>query len=486
MSLFSSLPSRTLLSATCLNWQPFLSFSSFSSHTDQNLVTSAVSIVKHHRSKSRWSQLRALLNPTTGVTPSQVSEIILQIRNKPHLALSFFLFTVHHSLCSHSLYSYATIIHVLSRSRLKSQASALIKSALNKFPDAHSSDPPLLFEALVRTYRQCDSAPFVFDLLIIACLDSRRTDQSIEILRALKSKNLYPNVSTCNSLVKLVSKTHGCYAGYDMYREIFLCGQENGKGVRRVTPNSSTYNVIMLGFHREGLVHKVEEVWREMVNMNCNPNAYSYSVLMSALIDDGRMEGAMRIWEETGENGVKQDLVSYNTVIGGLCRAGEIERAEEIFREMVMSGLESTCTTLEHLIIGHCKRENLDSALLLYKDLCRNCFKPEVKTVNALVRVFCTKGRVSEAMELLRSLVKKHGIVPMEETYEALIIALCQEGKMEEALGVQVEMVGKGYEATKEIYSSFIDGFLEQGNNEMAERLRKEMLDCLQLESPNE
>ncbi|VFQ72256.1 unnamed protein product [Cuscuta campestris] len=481
MSLFSI---RTLLfPAPHPIRQSFIPFSSATSPPDQNLVSLAVSILKHHRSKSRWSHLRSLPKPYTGFTPSQASEITLQVRNKPRLAHTFFLFTIRHSLCSHSISSYATIIHVLSRSRLKPQASALIKSAICKFPGQHSSDPPPIFEALVRSYRQCDSAPFVFDLLIDACLDSKRTDQSIELLRILKSKNLYPDVSTCNSLIKLVSKTRGCFAGYDMYREIFICRDENVKGVKRVAPNAHTYNVLMVGFHREGLVDKVEEVWREMVAMNCDPNAYSYSVLMSALIDDGRVEGAMRIWEETGERGVERDPVSYNTVIGGLCGAGEIERAKEIFREMVMSGVEITCTTLEHLIIGHCKMENLESALLLYQDLCRNRAKPEGETVNALVGVFCSKGRVFEALEFVRSLVKKHGVVPMEKTYETLINALCREGEMEEALRVQVEMVGKGYEANKEIYNTFIDGFLRQGKEEMAERLKKEML---QLKSPNE
>nr|GMD02619.1 pentatricopeptide repeat-containing protein At2g15980 [Ipomoea batatas] len=454
MSWFSVLAKRILLSTPYPNRHSYFAFSS-SPHSDQSIVFAAVSILKHRRSKSRWSHLRSLPTPATGFTPPQISQIVLQIRNKPHLAHTFFLFTIRHSLCSHSLASYATIIHVLSRSRLKSEALTLIKSAIRKFPD-----PPLVFETLVKTYRACDSAPFVFDLLISAYLESKRVDESIEILRILKSKNLSPNVATC----------------YDMYREIFRCGDGNVKGAKPLVPNADTFNVVMVGFYREGMVDKVEEIWREITEMNREPNAYSYSILMAALSAEGRVDDAMRISEEMGEKGVKRDIVSYNTAISALCGAGEVARAEEVFREMVMSGVESTCATLEHLIIGYCKIEDLDLALLLYKDLCRKGFRLEAATMDALVRVFCSKGRVFEAVEFVRRAAKKHDVVPREKTYETLINSLCEEGKMEEALKLQVEMVGKGYQANLEIYSAFINGFMKQGNEEMAERLRKEML----------
>ena len=44
------------------------------------------------------------------------------------------------------------------------------------------------------------------------------------------------------------------------------------------------------------------------------------------------------------------------------------------------------------------------------------------------------------------------------------------------ALKVQAEMVGKGFQPNSEIYGAFVDGYVRQGNEEMAEALRKEML----------
>ncbi|GAU35855.1 hypothetical protein TSUD_63450 [Trifolium subterraneum] len=62
-------------------------------------------------------------------------------------------------------------------------------------------------------------------------------------------------------------------------------------------------------------------------------------------------------------------------------------------------------------------------------------------------------------MEFFKSGVGKFDLVPKGKSYEALIKGLCVEGRMDEGLKLQTEMVGKG-----------------QGNDEMAEALRKEML----------
>ncbi|CAK9142616.1 unnamed protein product [Ilex paraguariensis] len=484
MALFSTAIKRTLLSTLPTKHHSLSTAWSSAPPSDQTLVSAAVSILKHHRSKSRWNHLRTL-TPTAGFSPSQVSQITLQLRNNPRLALRFFQFTLQHSLCSHSLSSYATIIHILSRSRLKSHAQTLIQSAIRKFQDTHlfdSSDPPPIFETLIRTYRACDSAPFVFELLIKACLESKRIDQSIQIVRMLRSKGIHPRISTCNSLIESIIKIQGCYAGYDMFREVFgldgESGNDNGSRVKGVVPNVYTFSIIMVGFYRDGLVEDVEKVWSEMANMNYEPNAYCHSVLMEAYCDDGRIEDAMSVWEEMGFKGVKHDVVSYNTIIGGFCRIGEMGRAEEFFREMELSGgVDGTCVTFEHLINGYCKIGDVDSAILLYKDMCRKGFRPESSTIDAVIRGLCDKNSVSEALDFLRVAVKKHDIVPKGKSYEGLIKGLCLEGRMEEALKLQREMIGKGYEPNSEIYFAFIDGYTKKGNKELAKKLRKEMLE---------
>lgn len=321
-----------------------------------------------------------------------------------------------------------------------------------RFPEAQqqvTAAPVAILEALIITYRPCASAPFVFDLLVRACLESKKIDNAIEIYAILKSKNVYLRTRTCNSLIESVSKSRGCFAGYNLYREIFDLDVDNvvrnrssGKGV---CPTANTLNAVMVGFYREGLVDKVEEVWEEFARVGCVPNMYSFNVLMAAYCDHGRMKDAMRVWEEMENRGLNRDAVTYNTVIGGFCGIGEVGRAEEIYREMVMKGVESTCITLEHLINGYCRIGDFDSVMMLYEDMCSKNFSPESSTVNVIVKSLCDKNKISAASEFWRMAVKKHEVVLEKENYENLIRSLCQEGKTEEALKLQEEMVGRGF-----------------------------------------
>ncbi|KAL2983569.1 hypothetical protein AAZX31_12G044900 [Glycine max] len=96
--------------------------------------------------------------------------------------------------------------------------------------------------------------------------------------------------------------------------------------------------------------------------------------------------------------------------------------------------------------------------------------------LDLMIRLLCDKGRVQEALEFVRCAVGKFDLIPMEKSYEASTKGLCFEGRMEEALKVQAEMVGKGFQQNSEMYGAFVDGYIKQGNEEMAEALRKEML----------
>ncbi|KAL4320127.1 hypothetical protein GQ457_18G019870 [Hibiscus cannabinus] len=58
-----------------------------------------------------------------------------------------------------------------------------------------------LFEPSVKTYNECSFAPFILGLLVKSCLQMKRLDGSIEIVRMSKSRGISPQVSICNALI---------------------------------------------------------------------------------------------------------------------------------------------------------------------------------------------------------------------------------------------------------------------------------------------
>uniref|UniRef100_A0A6M2EBP8 Pentatricopeptide repeat-containing protein n=1 Tax=Populus davidiana TaxID=266767 RepID=A0A6M2EBP8_9ROSI len=157
---------------------------------------------------------------------------------------------------------------------------------LSRVPNTKTSD--FFLKVFVKTHKECDSAPFVFDLLIKSCLESERIDGSLEIVRMLRSKGISPSIRTCNTLICEVSRGKGSFAGYGVFKEVFGLESCELKGkVRRgfrVTPNVHGFNESMVGFYKEGEVQMVEEIWSEMGRFGCVANGFSFDVLMASFL----------------------------------------------------------------------------------------------------------------------------------------------------------------------------------------------------------
>ncbi|CAN8270824.1 unnamed protein product [Cochlearia groenlandica] len=457
------------------------------------LISDAVSILTHHRSKSRWSTLRSL-NPS-GFTPSQFSDITLLLRNNPRLSLRFFLFTRRHGLCTHDITSCSTLVHVLSRSRLKTQACEIIRLALRLSSAAAGEDTGdqrvyKLFNSLIKTYNRCGSAPFVFDLLIKSCLDSKLIDGAIMIARKLRSKGINLQISTCNALIYEVSRRKSGLIGYNLYIELFCYKEDETtkKNVAKIRPNANTFNSMLVSFCREGETDMVEKVWREMVELGCDPNGYSYSVLIETYCARGMMCEAEKTWEEMKFKG---DVTVYNTMIGGYCDNLEVLKAKELFVEMGLKGIECTSLTYDHLINGYCKANDFDSGLVVYRETKRKGFEVKGLTIEALVERLCedrNKGRdvVVEVADIVKDAVRESEFYPNRKCYELLIKRLCEEGMMERALNIQAEMVGRGFKPSQEIYKAFIEGYRRSGDEEKSALLALEMVESLKLRTQEE
>ncbi|KAJ0763145.1 putative tetratricopeptide-like helical domain superfamily [Helianthus annuus] len=318
----------------------FLHFFSSSSAAADPTVTSAVTVLKHHRSKSRWTHLRTLF--PSGFTPSQFSQITLNLHNNPHLAFNFFQFTIQHSLCNHSPSSYASIIHTLARSRHKSQTLTLIQTAIRKFHDPNgefdSNTPRLMFETLVKTYRMFDSAPFVFDLLIKACLLSKRVEHAIEIVRMLRSKGLNPMISTCNSLILSVCKHHGSIAG------------------------SVTYEHLINGYCKLGDVDSGMLLFKDLCRKGFTPIGFTIDLLIKELCVNNMVSEALMVSRFALKNNVVISGGSYEFLIKGLCNEGRMEESMKVQAEMVGKGYEPNSEIYSAFISGYEKEGNVELA----------------------------------------------------------------------------------------------------------------------------
>ncbi|XP_015693161.1 pentatricopeptide repeat-containing protein At2g15980 isoform X2 [Oryza brachyantha] len=410
---------------------------------DHPYATTTASILTSHRSRSKWSHLSSLPVPNP-LPVSAIAAIPLLLRHRPNVALRFHLFAMRHLLPSGSpppLLLSVSVTHVAANSRLRHAALSVLASTAHHYP--HSQ----IFTALAATYRRFSSAPFVFDLLLLAYLRSRQdTIAATSITRYILAAGARPLPSTSTILLRSLPSAA---AALDMYHEIYTrpCSRINSQ----LLPTVHTFNSLLLAFYREGKCNDFKIVLQEMGRYSCRHNVCTYNIRMAAYCDCKDMEKARGLWDEMVQEGIQPDVATYNTMISGYCGSGEVGMAEEMFKDMEMSVTDPS-------------------------DMRRRGFQMVAEVVEEVVNVLCQKKRVNEALGFLKEEMRREEFVPSQGCYEVLIREFCDQGEVELAMRLQAEMAGKGFKARREIYHAFVCAYEKTEDYGMAERLRKELL----------
>ncbi|CAD6223741.1 unnamed protein product [Miscanthus lutarioriparius] len=430
-------------------------------------AVAAAAALTSHRTKSKWSHLSSVPVPSP-LPASAAAAVLLLLRHRPHTALRFHAFALRRLLPSRSpppLVFSASAAHVAAASRLRGASLVVLASASRHY------SPAQIFNALAATYRRFASAPFVFDLLLLAYLRSRRDAlAAASVARRILAAGARPLPSTTAALLRsLPSAT----AALDMYHQIYT--HPSPRSNHLLLPTVHTFNSLLLAFHREGKCDGFKIVLQEMGKYSCKHNVCTYSIMMAEYCNGGHVETAQALWDEMIQEGIQPDVTAYNTMISGYCHSGEVGMAEEMFKNMLMGRIDPTATTFEWLVRGHCMARDDEAAMLVRADMKRRGFGLAPETIEELLDVLCQNGRVEDGLGVLREEMKREEFVPTRRSYEVLIRGFCDEGEVEVAIKLQAEMAGKGFNAGSEVYHAFISAYEKSENYEMVEKLRKEM-----------
>ncbi|KAF8669502.1 hypothetical protein HU200_051303 [Digitaria exilis] len=430
-------------------------------------AAAATTALTSHRTKSKWSHLSSVPVPSP-LPASATAAVLLLLRRRPHTALRFHAFALRRLLPSHSpppLVLSASAAHVAAASRLRGAALAVLASASRHY------SPAQIFNALAATYRRFASAPFVFDLLVIAYLRSRRDAlAAASVARRILAAGARPLPSTAASLLRSLPSAS---AALDMYHQIYTHSSPQSNHL--LLPTVQTFNSLLLAFYREGKCDEFKIVLQEMDKYSCKHNVCTYNIRMAEYCDRRNVKKARGLWEEMIQEGIEPHVTAYNTMIGGYCRAGEVGMAEEMFKNMQMGGIDPSAMTFEWLVRGHCMAGDAEAAMLVRADMRRRGFGLAAEVVEELLDVLCQNGRVEDGLGVLREEMRRGEFVPTRRSYEVLIRRFCDEGEVEVAMRLQAEMAGKGFNAGSEVYHAFICAYEKSEDYEMVAKLRKEM-----------
>ncbi|XWS31073.1 hypothetical protein CRYUN_Cryun23aG0046000 [Craigia yunnanensis] len=418
-----------------------------------------VNVAHSHLIHSDWNKLNAL---STYLTPLRVKHILLKIQKDHVLSLEFFNWVKTQSPTSHSLETHSMILHILTKNQKFKSAESVLRSII---VSGSLELPAKLFDAILYSYRICDSSPRVFDLLFKTYAHAKKFRNATDAFLLMKDYGFLPTVKSCNAYLSSLLDLHRVDIALGFYREMQRC---------RISPNIYTFNIVIHAFCKSGKLEKAVEVLREIEGLGFSPTIASYNTLIAAHCNKGLMSLAMKLKNSIGKYGVHPNVVTFNSLINGFVKEGKLHEANKVFNEMKSLNVASTTVTYNTLINGYSQAGKSEIGNRLYEDMSKNGVKADILTYNALILGLCKEGKTKKAAYLVKELDEEN-LVPNAATFSALISGQCVRKNSDRAFQIYKSMVRSGYHPNEHTFNMLISAFCKNGDFDGAAQVLNDM-----------
>ncbi|KAJ4835048.1 hypothetical protein Tsubulata_012843 [Turnera subulata] len=419
-----------------------------------------VNVAHSHLIHSDWDKLNPL---STHLTPFRVKHVLLKIQKDHVLSLEFFNWVETQNPNSHTLETHSIILHILTKNRKFKPAESVLRCVL---VSRSIELPDRLFEALLYSYRMCDSSARVFDSLFRTYAHMKKFRNASDAFVRMKEYGFLPTVESCNAYLSSLLDLHRVDIAFVFYRQMRQC---------RITPNVYTLNMVMCALCKSGRVEKALEVFREMESLGISPNVVSYNTLILGHCNNGLSSLSVKLKDSMVQKGVRPNVVTFNTLICGFCKEGKLQEANRVLSEMKALDVAPNTVTYNTLINGYSQLGNTEKGSRFYEEMRINGVKADILTYNALMLGLCKEGKTKKAAYLVKEL-EKEKLVPNASTFSALISGQCVRKNSDRAFQLYKIMTRNGCHPTEQTFKMLMSTFCQNEDFEGAFLVLMEML----------
>ncbi|XP_071699250.1 uncharacterized protein [Rutidosis leptorrhynchoides] len=439
---------------------------------------------------------------------------VLKTQQNPYHALFFFNWASNPNPnpnnYSHNHFTYIAITDILISRNLFSLATELLESnnklsdfMMGKLIKAHGDLGHIrwalhLFDRVrVRYSGRC---LFSYNAILGVLVRCDRVDLAEKLFNEMIGDMIVkPDVSTCTVMIKGLCKM----GEIEKARKVFDEMSER--------PNLRTFNTMISGLCKKGLMNAALEIVETMKGSDdCLPDTVTYTTLIDGFCKIRDLEKAKRCFDEMVSRNIDPNELTYNALIDGLCVSGDVDDAKSMMIKMRLNCLKDTIVTHTSLLKGYCIAGRSDEAFKHFKDMVGCGMKPDSKSYEVIVNEYCKLSRPNDAINTLKEMTKfgiracsfnkilnvfvelkqpdravvlinqmrQMGCRPNFLSYNAVICGLVKaKGRMKVVEKLLMDMVMNGFDPDATMYGCLVEGYRDIGNEEMAMRVSREMID---------
>ncbi|KAJ9549682.1 hypothetical protein OSB04_022225 [Centaurea solstitialis] len=398
----------------------------------------------------RWDDYRIRRLIGSGLAPIWVSNILVQLKEEPLLALKLFKWaeTTSPKFC-HTSESYCILAHILFFHKLYNDSHGILRDLISS--SGLVSPGFDVFDVMWATRNVCRFGWGVFDTLFNVLVELERFEEANDCFLKMKTCRVLPKARSCNSLLSRSTKMGKGEFSKKFFKEMVTAG---------IKPSVFTYNIMIDYLSKEGDVKGARTLFAEMKVLGITPDIVTYNSLIDGHGKLGQLAESICIYDDMKNAGCNPDVITYNALINCFCKFGKMPQAFEFLHYMKKSGLKPNVVTYSTFIDAFCKEGMMQEAIKFFMDMRRVGLFPNEFTYTSLVDANCKAGRIGEAVKLIKEM-SEAGIAVNTVTCTALLDGLSKEGKMKEAEEFLGEMLKTGISPNVKSYTTLLHGYIK-------------------------
>ncbi|KAK7843519.1 pentatricopeptide repeat-containing protein [Quercus suber] len=340
--------------------------------------------------------------------------------------------------------------HILAAENLRFLAQDVVSCVVARIGSGRSEG---VVEFMWRNHREYESGFSVLDTLMRGFVNVEMSSEAIGVVCRMRKVGLMPSLSAITVLFKLLLRVGDYGSVWKLFRDMVRRGP---------CPCIYTFNVMVLGFCRKGLVRIGESLLHVMWKFHCEPDVYTYNIVINAYCMRGRTSDALNWVHLMIVRGCKPSVVTFNTVLHALCKEGNMVQARKLFDGIHDMGVYPDVTMFNTLMDGYIKARDTAQANMLYDEMKNKGVSPDGITFNILVAGHYRFGREEDGDRLLRD-VSISGLFPDSSLYDISVAGLCWAGRFDEAMEFLENMLEKGIPPSVVAFNSIIAAYSRAG-----------------------
>ncbi|XP_074326311.1 pentatricopeptide repeat-containing protein At4g21170-like isoform X2 [Apium graveolens] len=411
--------------------------------------------------RTNWPHLLISLNLSTKLTPHLFLQILHKTQSNPQVSLYFFNWAKNNLGFQADLRVECKLAQTLIRFGLSQPARPILDSLIQAHP------PTQIVDSLVVSCTGTDCHSVVLSSVVDCYSKNGLFLEALEVLRKVKDFGYVVSDYSCNGLLNLLQESNEIGLFWCFYASMLRNGvlvsqftwsvvarclskdgnfEKIGQVIDMGVCNSLMYNLVIEGYSRRGDFGASSHRLSEMVDKKLEPGFGTYSSILDGACQHKYVEMIEVIIDSMVKNGYipKLPLSEYDSVIQKLSNAGKTYAAELFFDRASDEKVKLNDVTYECMLRAFSREGRVKDAIMIHDKMLERGTVANCSCYTLFLNVLCKEDPTEKISELLKDIIER-GFFPSLSELSKYIISQCKNRRWREAEDLLTRILEKGY-----------------------------------------